>query len=194
MTDALWPEPLVPAEVCFDRDTEFPMPSELIRFGALAMEQDARVFRCVVSLMEQSWRGSPAASIRDAGARMYRLADTTKQWWRLHAEKVLSHFVRCNDGRFYHPELAQLAVKRWDSSQGGRCLDVTASEWVRLRSEVLLRDGYRCTYCGATGVKLHVDHVVALVRGGRSTTGNLVTACQPCNSSKGAKDVLEWLA
>lgn len=43
-----------------------------------------------------------------------------------------------------------------------------------------------CYYCGGgfSPRELTMDHVVPIIRGGRSTKGNLVTACKPCNSDK----------
>lgn len=57
-----------------------------------------------------------------------------------------------------------------------------------LRFQILRRDNHACRYCGATApkAKLTVDHVVAQALGGTNAPGNLVTACQPCNSGKGA--------
>ena len=58
----------------------------------------------------------------------------------------------------------------------------------RTRYEVLTRDGYRCTYCGAPApeVRLHVDHIVPVAAGGTDELENLVTACADCNQGKGA--------
>ncbi len=52
-----------------------------------------------------------------------------------------------------------------------------------LRQEVMMRDGYRCGYCGATS-NLCIDHVVPISRGGATLIDNLVTACVSCNSKK----------
>lgn len=43
-----------------------------------------------------------------------------------------------------------------------------------------------CHYCGQKFAKkeLTMDHIVPLSRGGKSTRGNLVVACEPCNSDK----------
>ena len=43
-----------------------------------------------------------------------------------------------------------------------------------------------CHYCSAqVGAKaLTMDHLVPIVRGGRSTKGNVVPACKPCNNAK----------
>jgi hypothetical protein len=58
----------------------------------------------------------------------------------------------------------------------------------RVRFEVFKRDGFCCTYCGATPMQsaLHIDHVVAVVNGGTNDPQNLVTACADCNLGKGA--------
>jgi len=56
----------------------------------------------------------------------------------------------------------------------------------RLRFEIFKRDGFRCTYCGATPVdsELHADHVVPKALGGQDTPENLTTSCADCNSGK----------
>jgi hypothetical protein len=64
----------------------------------------------------------------------------------------------------------------------------------QLRFTVLLRDGFRCRYCGRTaaepGVGLHVDHVVPLVAGGATCEDNLMTACSECNLGKSTRPVV----
>ena len=59
-----------------------------------------------------------------------------------------------------------------------------------LRYDVLKRDRFRCQICGATqadGVKLHVDHIVPIARGGKTELSNLRTLCDRCNLGKGSK-------
>src|SRR3990170_3393139 len=50
-----------------------------------------------------------------------------------------------------------------------------------------------CAYCGATGVPLQRDCVLALSRGGRYTLDNIAPACGPCNASKCNDEVTGWL-
>ena len=50
-----------------------------------------------------------------------------------------------------------------------------------------------CAYCG-DAADLSLDHVIPRLRGGDDEPSNLVTACRSCNSSKGARDLLEWTA
>lgn len=59
-----------------------------------------------------------------------------------------------------------------------------------LRHDILKRDNFRCQYCGATandGVKLHIDHIHPVSKGGKTVKENLQTLCERCNIGKGAK-------
>lgn len=57
------------------------------------------------------------------------------------------------------------------------------------RFEVFKRDGFACQYCGQKppAVVLHVDHIVAVARGGDNSIDNLLTACSTCNHGKAAR-------
>ena len=50
-----------------------------------------------------------------------------------------------------------------------------------------------CCYCGAKR-DLAVDHLLPRAKGGPHDGDNMVWSCKSCNSSKGKKDVLVWLA
>lgn len=65
-----------------------------------------------------------------------------------------------------------------------------------LRDRIFRRDGFRCVYCGLVfpGEQLSLDHVQPRMRGGDNSEGNLVTACQPCNTRKGAQPAWSFLA
>lgn len=59
-----------------------------------------------------------------------------------------------------------------------------------LRYDILKRDGFRCQICGATikdGVKLHVDHIFPVSKGGKTEPNNLRTLCDKCNLGKSDK-------
>ena len=60
--------------------------------------------------------------------------------------------------------------------------------WKRRRSSGV------CHYCGRNvGARaLTMDHLVPLVRGGRSNKGNVVPACKDCNNEKKHKLLFEW--
>jgi 5-methylcytosine-specific restriction endonuclease McrA len=52
----------------------------------------------------------------------------------------------------------------------------------------------RCHYCGRQVGRraLSMDHVVPLIRGGRSSRGNVVPACKECNNKKKSLLPVEW--
>ena len=52
--------------------------------------------------------------------------------------------------------------------------------------------GQICNYCGSTE-KLALDHIFPQKFGGQDTGENLIFACRSCNSSKGKKDLMEWM-
>ena len=57
----------------------------------------------------------------------------------------------------------------------------------KLRYEVLRRDGFRCVLCGKTvddGIKLEVDHIKPVSKGGLTVLENLRTLCDECNGGK----------
>lgn len=57
------------------------------------------------------------------------------------------------------------------------------------RKNVLLRDGYKCQYCGKALAPafLTLDHVIPVSRGGKTQWDNIVTACKACNARKGGR-------
>jgi hypothetical protein len=61
-----------------------------------------------------------------------------------------------------------------------------------MRYQVLVRDKATCQICGAgkkDGAILHVDHILPVAKGGKSTLDNLRTLCDRCNLGK--KDRIE---
>jgi 5-methylcytosine-specific restriction endonuclease McrA len=59
-----------------------------------------------------------------------------------------------------------------------------------IRYDIMRRDGFKCVICGAErsqGVRLHVDHIVPIAKGGKSVPSNLRTLCERCNVGKSDK-------
>lgn len=87
-----------------------------------------------------------------------------------------------SESRFI-PEVGDAELRR--EKARGRAL--RASGWWKRR----LATGI-CHYCrvqvGARG--LTADHVVPLIRGGRSVRGNMVPSCKDCNNRK--RSLLPW--
>lgn len=88
------------------------------------------------------------------------------------------------------PESIRARVrKRWAQEKGadGTC---SATEW----KEILSFYGNRCLRCGVDGSEctLTQDHVIAVSVGGSHWPENLQPLCQSCNSSKGARNSIDY--
>lgn len=58
---------------------------------------------------------------------------------------------------------------------------------IRIRHQILERDGFKCVDCGAspaTGAVLEVDHTIPISKGGSNEPSNLRTLCSDCNRGK----------
>jgi 5-methylcytosine-specific restriction endonuclease McrA len=55
------------------------------------------------------------------------------------------------------------------------------------KRNVLIRDRFKCAYCGSHGDRLSIDHIIPKSRGGKMTFENCVAACKPCNLRKGGR-------
>ena len=58
--------------------------------------------------------------------------------------------------------------------------------------KIKILSGSQCSYCGASEY-LALDHIFPKSLGGKDVGENLVYACRSCNSSKGKKDLMEWM-
>lgn len=58
--------------------------------------------------------------------------------------------------------------------------------------KIKLQTGQVCNYCGSSE-KLALDHIFPQKYGGKDDAENLIFACRTCNSSKGKKDLMEWM-
>lgn len=59
------------------------------------------------------------------------------------------------------------------------------------KKNVLIRDGFKCVYCGAENIRLTIDHIVPKSKGGKSSFENCVASCRECNLKKGDKKCSE---
>jgi len=59
------------------------------------------------------------------------------------------------------------------------------------KKNVLVRDGFKCAYCGTEKEKLTIDHIIPKSRGGKTTFENCVSSCKQCNNKKGGRTLRE---
>ena len=66
--------------------------------------------------------------------------------------------------------------------------DLTEDQWQELK-----KAWGGCAYCGVATDQLQKDCVLPIAHGGRYTLGNVVPACQHCNTSKCDAEVTTWM-
>ncbi len=88
-------------------------------------------------------------------------------------------------GARFTPAVTDVELRR----EKARARELRRSAWWKRRIAAGL-----CHYCGRqVGPKgLTMDHLVPLIRGGRSVRGNTVPACKDCNSKKQSLLPWEW--
>ena len=114
--------PLVPANVDL-RDFPF-YPLDIIRFFGSdfdAITGDAP-WRAGMTLYIKSFHQVPAASIPDDEVVQARLAELGRNLkdWRKIKDAALRGWVKCSDGRLYHPVVAEKALEAWIEKVGQR--------------------------------------------------------------------------
>lgn len=61
-----------------------------------------------------------------------------------------------------------------------------------IREYLLEKWGRKCAYCGATNVRIEIDHITPRSRGGSNRVSNLTIACHACNEAKGNRTADEF--
>jgi hypothetical protein len=120
MTDL--PEPLTPPE-CDLRDFGF-MPIEVARLrhskAWLHARRDPELGFYMMNLWMASWHEKPAASLEDDDDVLADLAMCEPRRWPKVREKVLRGWVKCSDGRLYHPVVAEKVAEAWERKKAQR--------------------------------------------------------------------------
>jgi hypothetical protein len=107
------PEPLVPAEVDL-RGMRF-MPLDVMRLldsDFFAISNGAE-FKAGVALWSKSWMQVPAGSLPDDDRVLQHLSGAGALWPEVRGV-ALRHWVRCSDGRLYHPVVAEAVMHAWE--------------------------------------------------------------------------------
>lgn len=135
--------------------------------------------------------------------------DYRENWRKNNPDKVKEYAARSRKKnpdyikkwKAAHPDYDKIAGRRWKKLNPDKVRMYNAKAHAKRtvnkdNATVLEREwravlfGYQCVYCG--GEYEHIDHLVALTRGGTNTSENLVPACGRCNQSKHAYPWREW--
>ena len=124
----------------------------------------------------------------DEDEKKRRQAAVIARWHKEHPESTKAasrKFYRLNKSKVKTYHHARRATIR---GAGGK-----VSPDIEERLMVLQKG--RCACCNRSfkNVKHHIDHVIALSRGGRNDDSNLQLLCVTCNLQKGAKHPVEFM-
>lgn len=113
-----------------------------------------------------------------------------KLYYAEHAEEIKAYVKEWQKA---NPEKVKTYLKRWryenaevlrQVSQARAALyaasEFTFDDWL----SILECFGHACAYCLRTDVKLTMDHLIEITRGGEHSVENVVPACRSCNSKK----------
>lgn len=56
--------------------------------------------------------------------------------------------------------------------------------WFEIKKKVLIRDDYRCSFCGKNSKPLQVHHIISLSEGGSNDLDNLILLCLKCHEKQ----------
>ena len=109
---------------CDLRDFPF-MQLDVVRLrdSDLASIADAEVFRAAVLSWCVAWHQVPAASLPDDDVALSRLLGygrDVKSWRKIRELGALYGYVKCGDGRLYHPVVAEKANDAWNKKLAQR--------------------------------------------------------------------------
>lgn len=105
-------EPLVPPEVDL-RGMPF-MPLDVVRLldSDLFAVSSGDEFKAAVSLWCKAWLQVPAASLPADDRVLAHLSGAGGRWAKVRAG-AMRGWVQCDDGRWYHPVIAEKAMQAW---------------------------------------------------------------------------------
>lgn len=104
------------------------------------------------------------------------------EYRKKHPEKEREYKTR-NRERLLPNYRRYRSIRRTRQTKAGGSF--TKQEWL----DLLDTTGHKCLCCDLRCVKLTVDHIIPVVRGGTSNIENIQPLCTPCNSKKRDKIV-----
>lgn len=114
------PEPLTPADSDVRAYQTMPLNVGRLRDSGIAAHENAEVFRAAVLLWCASWHQVPAGSLPDDDRELAAMAGYGRfiAVWKQIREEALRGFIKCSDGRLYHPVVAEVVLPAWEARKG----------------------------------------------------------------------------
>ncbi|MDO8596392.1 MAG: HNH endonuclease [Sulfuricaulis sp.] len=122
--------------------------------------------------LKRAWRANNVEKVRAQRRASYRRCEVKRRAY--YEEWKKKNLDRCK--------------QHWRNSKARRS-HATGQHTAKDIRELLILQKNRCAYCRRNfqKVKVHVDHIIALARGGTNDRKNLQMLCADCNMKKKAK-------
>lgn len=108
-------KPLTPPDADLQDFPFMPLQVARLRDSDFAAEEDPEACWYGVLLWCASWHQVPAGSLPDSDAVLMKIVGLGRdvKTWKKHKTGALRGFVTCDDGRLYHPVVAEQALASW---------------------------------------------------------------------------------
>ena len=128
------PDPLIPPYVDLRSFTCMDLDVVKMRNSRASSVLTGEQFMAWFLLICASWHQEPAASLPDDDVELAKLAGFGRMVgaWRALKEGALYGWVRCSDGRLYHPVAVGKAAAAWTNQIEGAS-QASREEWRRVR-------------------------------------------------------------
>lgn len=145
--------------------------------------KSVRIRSLFLFMLAEAWGRTPAGSLPNDDALIALMLDLDQDEFAALKPVLMRGWWLAEDGQLYHDVLVERVLERLARKH--------SSPWRKWWNQVVSAHGSACVYCGDANAD-SLDHVIPRSRGGDDHPSNLVPACRPCNSSKGARTPEEW--
>jgi hypothetical protein len=105
-------EPLIGADVDLRGFEYMPVDVRRLLTSETWMTSTGEEKAAAMSLWLESWHQVPAGSLPDNDRMLAHLSQSGTKWKRVR-DGALRGWVKCSDGRFYHPVVCEKAIEAW---------------------------------------------------------------------------------
>jgi hypothetical protein len=179
--------PLVPATVDL-RDYEFmPLKVARLRDSDLVTYSTGEEFKAAVLLWCAAWHQVPAGSLPNDDRWLAKHSGAGLAWRKL-KPGAMRGWVECDDGRLYHPVIAEVVLSSWDKKQEQRAKTANA------RIAAIAKRQSQTVIQSVTESQLQKNKATVTDRvtdlGKHLSQANKPSVTMSVTSSKGSKEVL----
>jgi hypothetical protein len=113
------PEPFTPIECDLHDYPWMPLDVTRLRASETWVLGNAEEKLAALSLWMSAWHQIPAGSLPDNDRMLAHLSDAGTAWKKVRAH-AMRGWVKCSDGRLYHPVVCEKALESWKMKQAQR--------------------------------------------------------------------------